>query len=119
MNHQGDLKMNNEEIIQNQVNAYNERNLEKLCGFYHDNVQIIDFNINEIILEGMDAFHKRYKDRFVNSPNLNCLIQSRISYNNFVIDKELIEGFMGNTTSEAIVIYELEKEKILRVWIMS
>lgn len=48
---------------------------------------------------------------------IKCIIESRISFGNFVIDKEKIEHFMGYKTSDAVDIYEIENGKILRFWI--
>jgi hypothetical protein len=53
-----------DEIIQGQVNAYNERNLAKMMTFFAADIQLFDFAESEPMIKGITAVEKLYKKCF-------------------------------------------------------
>ncbi|KAF3886713.1 MULTISPECIES: nuclear transport factor 2 family protein [Nostocales] len=105
------------EVVDKQLKAYNERNLEEFLSCYIDNVPVLAFPSQKEILEiSGKAFANRYKKLFENSPNLHCQLISRCIEGNIAIDQELVTGFNGLETKTAVAIYQIENGKITKVW---
>lgn len=99
-------------VVQNQVDAYNARNIDAFLNTYAKDVQVFDFPHN-LKYTGKERMREHYKDFFASTPDLNCYIKNRIVIGNKVIDKEIVTA-NGNTLS-AVAIYEVENGKIARV----
>jgi len=78
------------DLIDAQIAAYRERNLDKFPAFYSDEVQITDVNGN--ILMDHSVMAEQYGQLFRDSPNLAVEIASRIVVGNTVIDEERVTG---------------------------
>ena len=107
--------MTPEEIIQQQVIAYNARDLEAFISLHSPTAQLFNLPTGELICEGEAALRERYQQRFQNE-NLHADIVNRIVHGNRVIDHERIRGMYPDRIVEAVAIYEIENEKIQRVW---
>lgn len=105
-----------EAIVQEQLGAYNRRDIESFITFYSPDIKLFHF-LGGLILEGMDAFRERYIERF-NNPDLHCEISNRMVLGNVVIDHERIEGMIPNDIYEAIVVYQISDDKITRMTII-
>jgi imidazolonepropionase-like amidohydrolase len=103
-----------ETLVQQQLNAYNVRDLEAFIAPYSDSVELYNFP-NTLIAKGKEQMKNGYVEMFKNTPDLHCEIVKHIVMGNTIIDHERISGF-GNNKIEAIVIYEIEKGKIVRVY---
>jgi hypothetical protein len=104
-------------IVDEQVKAYNQRNLMKFCACYHDEIKIERlFNPTKSI-NGIKKFQKKYEDLFNNSPLLKCEIKSRTALDHAIIDEEKISG-SANFSDElhTIAIYGFRDGLIDRVW---
>ena len=101
-------------LVEQQLNAYNARNIEDFLAPYSDSVEIYIFP-DKLISKGKEAMRRDYADFFNQTPNLHCEIKSRIVLGNTVIDKESVTG-MGSKPMEAIAIYLIEGEKIKKVY---
>ncbi|WP_149276136.1 nuclear transport factor 2 family protein [Pareuzebyella sediminis] len=99
-------------IVQNQVDAYNDRDIEAFLNTYATDVQVFDFPGN-LKYTGKEKMREHYMDFFANTPDLNCHIKNRIVVGNKVIDKEIVTA-NGNTLV-AVAIYEVENGKIAKV----
>ncbi len=110
--------MNPASIVQLQLEAYISRDVEKFASFFSDDIVYYQLASNEKILEGKDRLIHRFTDRFAKSPNLHAVVQSRITYGNSVIDRQVVYGYMGDTTSETVLLYEINNELISKVWIL-
>lgn len=104
-----------EEIIQQQVIAYNARDLEAFIALHSPTAQLFNLPTGELICEGEAALRERYSKRF-ESENLRAEIVNRIVHGNRVIDHERITGMQADRVVEAVAIYEIENEQIQRVW---
>ena len=101
-----------ESIVQNQLNAYKEKNIDAFMSTFSDKVQVFNYP-NELSYEGKDVMRKRYSEFFKNTPDLHCDIKNRIVIGNKVIDKESVT--INGTDFRAVAIYEIEYGKIAKV----
>lgn len=107
--------MSPEEIIQAQVVAYNNRDIDAFTALHSPTAQLFNLPTGELICEGADAIHERYSQRFEN-PNLQAEIINRMVHGNRVIDHENIIGMHPDRIVQAVAIYDIENELIQRVW---
>lgn len=105
-----------DEIIQDQVNAYNERDLAKMMTFFADDIQLFDFGESEPLVKGITGVEKLYRNVFDHSPNLHAEILNRIVFDDKVIDQERVTTHEGGTATEVLVIYELADGLITKVY---
>jgi len=105
-------------VVNEQLDAYNARDLDRFLQCYVENVKVCAFPSGEELLEASGTnFKQRYKNLFEMSPNLNCQLVSRCLHGNIVMDQEIVTGFNNSTeTKNALAIYEVKNDKISRVW---
>lgn len=101
-----------EDIVQKQVEAYNNKDIESFLNFYSDTVKIYNFP-NQLEMDGKEAMRKSYTSFFNNAKVLHCTITNRIVQNNKVIDQELVK--FNDTQFSGVAIYEIENNKIIKV----
>ncbi|SDE64451.1 hypothetical protein SAMN05421636_106239 [Pricia antarctica] len=101
-----------EAIVQNQLNAYNDRNIDAFLNTYSEDVQVFNFP-DELRFKGKANMREQYADFFRNTPDLHCKIKNRIVIGNKVIDEEYIT--MNGSNFSAVAIYEVENGKIAKV----
>ncbi len=103
-------------LVQRQLNAYNDRDLEAFLEPYADDVELYEFP-SKLVTKGKEQMRKDYAF-FKTVTNLHCEIKERIIQGNTIIDKESVTGF-GNKPVEATAIYQVENNKIKRVYFIS
>jgi hypothetical protein len=108
-----------DEIIQAQVNAYNERNLAKMMTFFAADIELFDFADSEPMVKGITAVEKLYKSAFEHSPDLHAEILNRIVFDDKVIDLESVITHEGVAATEVVVIYEFANSLISKVYFHS
>ena len=101
-----------EQIVQEQVEAYNSRDIEAFLSFYSEDVKIYTFP-NKLESDGKAAMREGYASFFKNAKVLNCTITKRIVRNSIVIDEERVK--YNDTEFTGVAIYEVEKGKIVKV----
>ncbi len=106
------LEKSPEEIVQQQLVAYNSRDIDAFMATYSDNIRLYDFP-EKLSSEGKEAMREGYKSFFEQTEDLHCEIKNRIVIGNKVIDEEYITA-NGNSFS-AVAIYEIENGKIAKV----
>jgi len=106
--------MTPEQIVEKQVIAYNERDIDAFVNCHSSKIELFNFPDNVPFLTGGNALRKRYGEIFTNSPNLHSEVVKRIAMGNTVIDYEIITGRNGQETSEFIAIYEITNERIAK-----
>jgi len=106
-----------EMLAQQQLNAYNARNIEAFLEPYSEDVAIYNFP-NELIYKGKERMRTNYANMFENTPELHCELVNRMILGNTVIDQERVTGFPGGQVIEAIAIYKIEKGKIAKVYFL-
>ncbi len=103
-------------LAQQQLNAYNARNIEAFLAPYSDDVEIYTFP-NTLKSKGKEKMRETYESMFNRVPNLHCKLVNRIVEGNQVIDQEEISGF-GDKVFGAVAVYKIEKGKIAKVYFM-
>jgi len=102
------------ELVDRQVQAYNERNIEAFCAFYAADAVLSNIGDGTELCRGSDAVRALYSNLFVNNPNLHCDIKGRMELESFVIDHERVTGISGKII-EALAIYEIHGALIQNV----
>ena len=103
-------------LVQHQLNGYNARNLDAFLEPYSDDIELYEFP-GKLVSKGKAAMRKQYA--FIKDiPELHCEIKGRIIQGNTIIDEESVTGF-GNRAIEATAIYQVENNKIIKVYFIS
>jgi imidazolonepropionase-like amidohydrolase len=107
------LEITPEILAQQQLNAYNQRNIEAFLEPYADDVKVYTFP-DQLIYEGKDRMRQGYSSMFENTPNLHCELVNRIVKGNVVIDEESVQ--FGDQIIKAVAIYRIKNNKISEVY---
>ena len=103
-----------EKLVQQQLIAYNARNIDAFLEPYSEDIELYMFP-NQLLGKGKGFMRKDYAEMFKNTPNLHCDIKNRTVLGNTVIDHEVVSGF-GSNHLETIAIYEIKNDKITKVY---
>jgi len=103
--------------VEEQLLAYNDRDLERFIAAYMPDV-VFEDGENTILTKGHDQIRKSYGNMFATHPELHCKIVSRIKVGNYVVDEEEITGRGSPTPMHAVVIYRVNEDKIAHVRIL-
>jgi imidazolonepropionase-like amidohydrolase len=104
-----------ENLVQQQVNGYNARNIQAFLKPYSENFEIYNFP-NKLLYKGKNKIKPGYESLFRSSPNLHCEILNRTVFGNTVIDHERVTGIPGIEKLESVAIYKINKGKIDKVY---
>ena len=108
-------KVTPESLVEQQVTAYNARNIDAFLVPYADSVELYEFP-DKLIGKGKESMKQGYSDFFSKTPDLHCEIRARIVQGNTVVDKEHLT--MLGYTVDAVAIYQIDGEKIKRVYVV-
>ena len=111
--------MNNvEEIVQQQLEAYNNQDIEAYVDTFSDQVELLELPGNEVTIAGKNALRAHYEARFRQNPNLRAELRQRMVYGNIVICGETLHGLAGGEPEGLMAIYQVENSLIRRIWFM-
>jgi len=105
-----------EKIVQQQVEAYNTRDIDKFAQLHAENVELFTFSENKPFAVGRADVKRIYGEVFENSPNLHTEIVNRMVMGNKVIDHEIVTGREGVQKLEIIAIYEINNGHISKAY---
>ena len=112
-------EMTPEQVVQKQLETYNQRDINGFMSLIAEDVTFYNFSDGNITMSGASACNEFYSNLFEASPNLHSTVLQRIIFGNKIIDYERITGRNGNQgIVELILIYEVEKEKIIKVTVL-
>ena len=80
------------QIIDQQLEAFNARDIDRYVSFYSPDAVVQD-GIGNVMAQGLDAIRALYGQLFAQSPNLHVEILNRIHVGAWVIDEERTTGF--------------------------
>lgn len=106
-----------EQLIQQEVNAYNAGDIDNFMETFHPEIKVFNYP-DELRFENKADKREAYKKLFENYPNNHAEIVERMTIGNFVIDKEKITGRGDAPTKYVIAMYEIKDELIYRVYFM-
>ncbi|VAV86140.1 FIG01018673: hypothetical protein [hydrothermal vent metagenome] len=101
-----------EKIIQTQLEAYNNRDIDAFMATYTKDIKLYDYP-EKLKSEGQNAMRESYNTFFKNTPDLHAYIKNRIVIGNKVIDEEQVT--INGKIYNAVAIYEVENGKIKKV----
>jgi hypothetical protein len=96
-------------VIDEQVRAYNDRDLRRFLGHFTDDVLMRDGQGGEVA-RGVAALGDAYRGWFAANPDLHAEIVGRLVVGDVVVDQELVRTAQGAIS--AIVAYELRGGRI-------
>jgi hypothetical protein len=102
------------DIIDAQIAAYRDRDLDQFLGYYSPGIVIRDLTGN-VLMDGLDVMREQYGQLFRDSPQLRVDILSRMVVGEYVIDDEQVTGFNlpGSPTElHAVVVYQVQEDHI-------
>jgi len=102
------------EIVQKQLDAYNNRDIDTFVSCHAAEAQLYSFSETTPFVIGKKQIRAIYSEIFQNSPNLHSKLIHRIVLGNKVIDHEEITGRKGADVLEFIAIYEVDEISIIK-----
>jgi len=106
-------------VVQDQVEAYQARDLERFLSYYAPNVVITRQPDGKVVAQGREAMRPIYGKLFESSPKLHIRILRRTVIGKTVIDEELVTGIAKRPYVRAAATYEVEGGLITRVELRS
>ena len=103
------------DVVQRQVEAYNDRDLERFVAEYSNAVQISRPPAIEPAISGKAQLSEFYRSQRFSLPALKADILNRMVLGTRVIDHERIWG-VREEPFEVAVVYEVINETIQTVW---
>ena len=104
-----------ESLAQQQLDAYNARDIDAFLKPYSEEVEIYNFP-DQLMYTGKATMRQNYAQMFDNTPDLHCELVKRIVLGNTVIDQERVTGFGPGRVVEAVAIYKVEGDRIAKVY---
>ena len=102
------------DIVQEQLEAYNARDLERFAATYSEGIRIYRLPATDPAIVGKAQLAETYRKRFA-SPGLHADIVNRIVLGNKVVDHERVVG-IKEVPIEAVAVYEVVDGLIQTVW---
>ena len=103
------------DVVQRQVDAYNDRDLDRFVAAYADTVLVYRMPAVEPSISGKAKLAETYSTQRFNRPGLRAEIVNRIVLGNKVIDHERVFGIRDEPI-EVAAVYEVVDGLIARVW---
>lgn len=104
-----------EQVVQEQVEAYNARDLEAFLGTYADDALLEEWPSGRRVAAGREAMRGVYGPLFRDTPALHCRIADRIVHGNIVVDRESVTVAADRDPLAAVAVYEVADGAIRRV----
>jgi hypothetical protein len=110
--------MTPEEVVQRQVEAYNDRDLQRFVATYREDVEIFRPPSTAAVISGRAALAEHYAAQRFNRVGLHAEIVNRMVIGNKVIDHERVAG-VREQPFEVAAVYEVIDDLIKTVWLYS
>lgn len=104
-----------ERLAQEQLDAYNNLDIEAFVLPYAEDVKVYNFP-DQLLYEGRDEMYGLYGRMFSRTPDLHCKLVNRIVLGNTVIDQEEVTIRKEEPPMRAIAIYKIKDCKIAEVY---
>jgi len=106
------------DVVQRQVEAYNNRDLNRFVSTYSETIAIFRMPSTESSISGKIQLTEFHATQRFNLPKLRAEIVNRILLGDKVIDQERVWG-IRDTPIEVAAIYQVVGGLIERVWFFS
>lgn len=107
------VQLSPEELVEQQLLAYNAHDLEAFLAPYDDSVEVYRFP-SKLEFKGKTEMRKQYQF-LKTTQKLYCRLLNRVVQGNMVIDHEEVWGF-GDKPFYGVAIYEIKNGKIQKVY---
>jgi hypothetical protein len=103
-------------VVQQQLDAYNARDLEALLAAYASDAQVFE-HPSTLLARGTSELRERFVVR-LREPNLHATLLQRIVAGSVVIDHEIVTRTFpeGAGELELVMIYEVQGGRIAKAW---
>lgn len=101
---------------QEQLEAYNARDIDRFVAVYSDDIELIDLVTGETFCSGSEALRKRYGPMFSEKTDLYCTLVTRIVCGDVVYDEERVSGLVQDTVVHAVATYLVVNGHITKAW---
>jgi hypothetical protein len=105
-------------IVQQQLEAYNARDLPRFLALYAEDVKLYRLPQTEPSIVGRQALGEFYATQRFNLPGLHADVLNRMVVGNKVIDHERVSGVRPQPF-EAVAAYAVVNGLIQTMWFMS
>lgn len=102
------------EIVQAQLDIYNDHDAERLAACYAEDCVFADLAGN-VTLQGRAAVRDRFSKTFTDHPKNKAWSVNRIAVGNIVVDHEVGERAPGGERFELVAVYTVKDGKIARL----
>jgi hypothetical protein len=99
------------DAVERQLAAYNAHDIAAFLACYHDDVQIVDAEGQEI-MTGTSWMRQSYGPLFRDHPDLRAEILWRERLGAYVVDVELVTG-LADEPVRAVAIYHLDENGLI------
>ncbi|MCA8910420.1 MAG: nuclear transport factor 2 family protein [Planctomycetes bacterium] len=110
--------MTPEQVVQKQLEAYNQCDLEAFAATYTEDVQVVD-GTGKTVCDGLQKLREVYGPLFKANPHQVALITKRITAGDWVIDDEEVIGRADNKRRNAVAIYRVRDDRIYHVTLVA
>ena len=110
--------MTPEQVVQKQLEAYNQCDIEAFAATYTDDVKVVD-GTGKVVCEGLAQLREVYAPLFEANPHQVALITKRITDGDWVIDDEEVIGRADNKRRNAVAIYRVTGDRIRHVTLVA
>ena len=103
--------------VEEQLAAYNARDIERFIACYAPDV-VIEDGAGDILMQGDGALRERYARLFERSSNLRAEVITRIRVGSWAIDEERVSGFELDGVADerhVVAVYWVSDGLIARV----
>lgn len=108
-----------ETIIDRQLLAYNNRDIEGIISTYSRDIEFRRLKSNELIIKGHDEVREYHPKFLFCHKELHAKIVNRFVIGNIVCDHEEVSGIVDGEIIQALTIYEIKHNKIFRIWVQN
>ncbi|MBI5503040.1 MAG: amidohydrolase family protein [Deltaproteobacteria bacterium] len=108
---------NPESVVQEQLDAYNARDLERFVATYAPDAVVLRLPAGEVLARGAEQLRETYGKLFSRNPGLRATAVQRTVEGPWVVDHELVVGIADRPYLHAVAIYRVERGLIRAVWL--
>ena len=105
--------MSPSEVVHAQFDAYNAKDVEKMCSYYAEDCLFIDLS-GATTMANRTVFRERFKT-FAEHPDNRSWLANRVTMGNIVVDNEINQRFPGGELRQSIAIYTVRDGLIVRL----
>jgi hypothetical protein len=106
--------MTPEQIVQKQLDAYSQCDLDAFAATYTKDVKVVD-GAGRVLCDGIADLRRVYGPLFESNPNQMAIITQRITARDYVIDDETVIGRADGKRCRAVAIYRIREGRIAHV----